>query len=68
MGGVLQDYDDDYDVKVLNLFATLPLLSFISFSRKSAMVTLDYPPLDHCLNYLETQVSYYKKRAHSVQH
>jgi hypothetical protein len=51
MGGVLQDFGDDYDVKILNPFAILLLSSFISFSRKSAVVTLNYLPLDHCLNY-----------------
>lgn len=51
MGAVLRDSNDDYDVKILNPIANLLISSFISFSRKSAMVTLDYLPLDHCLNY-----------------
>ena len=65
----LLDFDGDYDEKCLNLIAIL-LSSFISFSGKSGIVTLDYHlvPLVHCLNYLENQVSYDKNWAHFMQH
>lgn len=46
----LLDSDGDYDVKILNPI-TILLSSFISFSRKSTMATLDSLPLVlHCLN------------------
>ena len=64
----LLDSDGDYDVKILNPIAFL-LSSFISFSRKSTMATLDSLPLVlHCLNCSGTQVSYDRTPAHSMPH